>query len=151
MHNKKGKVPVLKPLTLPSRRRFSRKMFVKYQFPVAVGQWLIDRLPSGPASNRVRRRLNAQKKRLERVLYYTNLFSPYTFLDCRFETKSLLALFESLPAQEQQHFNMDVRCIRWEQYYKEIHLPGLRKHVLKEGNGTDPLLADESAEATPAG
>jgi hypothetical protein len=46
---------------------------------------------------------------------------------------------------------MDVRCIRWEQYYKEIHLPGLRKHVLKEGSGTDPLLAEESAEATPTG
>ena len=151
MYDKKGKVPVLKPLTLPSRRRFSRRIFVRYQFPVAVGQWLIDWLPIGPASNRVRRRLNAQKKRLDRVLYYTNLFSPYTFLDCRFETKSLLAFFESLPAREQQHFNMDVRCIRWEQYYKEIHLPGLRKHVLKEGNGTDPLLADESAEATPAG
>ena len=151
MYDKKGKVPVLKPLTLPSRRRFSRKIFVKYQFPVAVGQWLIDRLPNGRASNRVRRRLNAQKKRLERVLYYTNLFSPYTFLDCRFETKSLLALFDSLPAIEQQHFNMDVRCIRWEQYYKEIHLPGLRKHVLKEGNGSDPLRADESPEATPGG
>jgi nucleoside-diphosphate-sugar epimerase len=150
MHNKKGQVPVLKPLTLPSRRRFNRKIFVRYQFPVAVGQWLVDRLPNGLASNRVRRRLKAQKKRLERVMYYTNLFSPYTFLDCRFETKSLLAFFESLPPQEQQQFNMDVRCIRWEQYYKEIHLPGLRKHVLKEGNGADPLLADESTEATPA-
>ena len=148
MCDKKGKVPVLKPLTMPSRRRFSRKIFVRYQFPVAVGQWLMDRLPDGPTSNRMRRRLNAQKKRLERVLYYTNLFSPYTFLDCRFETKSLLAFFESLPACEQQSFNMDVRRIQWEQYYKEIHLPGLRKHVLKERNGVEPLFSEEPLEAT---
>ena len=41
-------------------------------------------------------------------------------------------------------FNVDVRSIDWKHYYQEIHLPGLRRHVLKSGEVGDPILVENS-------
>ena len=147
MRSKDGSIPALPPLTLPSRRKFNTLIRIKYLFPLAAVKWLLERLPERLAPAHKKRRLNALRTRLKRMLYYAELFSPYTFLDCRFEVTRLRALFESLSAEERRIFNMDVRRISWPEYYKEIHLPGLRKHVLKEGSPDDPLLQKTSAAA----
>jgi hypothetical protein len=47
-----------------------------------------------------------------------------------------------LSPEEQQIFNVDVRQIDWEQYYQHTHLPGLRRHVLREEGAVDPVMAD---------
>ena len=52
---------------------------------------------------------------------------------------------QSLSPQEQDLFNMDVNSIDWAWYYPKIHLPGLRKHVLKEEGGGEPLLQEVAA------
>ena len=147
LRTRDGGTPALPRLTLPSRRKFNTLIRVKYLIPLAALRWLLERLPRRWAPAHKKRRLNALRTRLKRVLYYTELFSPYTFLDCRFEVSRLRALFDSLSAEERRIFNMDVRRIRWPEYYKEIHLPGLRKHVLKEESEDDPLLQESSATA----
>ena len=147
MRSRDGGIPELPRLTLPSRRKFNTLIRIKYLFPLAAVKWLLERLPERLAPAHKKRRLNALRTRLKRVLYYTELFSPYTFLDCRFEVARLRRLFESLSCEERRIFNMDVRRISWPQYYKGIHLPGLRKHVLKEESHDSPLLQESSATA----
>ena len=128
--NKDGSRPELVDWTFPTVAEFQRTLNWKYLYPLEFKQRLYERLPKRWASAQKKRRLSVLKTRLKRVQYFTDLFSPYTTLDCRYETTRMLALYESLPPTEQQVFNMDVRRIDWYQYYQKTHLPGLRRHEL---------------------
>jgi len=139
---KDGSRPELVEWTFPSVSAFRRALRWRYMYPIEVRQWLLDKLPEGQKANRKKRRLGAIKTRLKRVLYFVDLFSPYTTLDCRFQMVKMLELYESLSPEEQRIFNVDVRQIDWEQYYQHTHLPGLRRHVLREEGAVDPVMAD---------
>ena len=146
MRGRDGRIPVLREWTFPSRGKFKILFNLKYMYPLSALQWLFKLLPGRLVPAAKKRSLVALKTRLQRVLYYTELFSPYTHLDCRFESSRTQALYESLPVEEQRIFDMDVRQIDWAEYYPNIHLPGLRKHVLKEVVDDDPLLQDVPEE-----
>ena len=128
--NKDGSRPELVDWTFPTVARFQRVFNWKYLYPLELKQKLYECLPERWAPAQKKRRLAALKTRLKRVQYFIDLFSPYTTLDCRYEAKRMLALYESLPPEEQRIFNMDVRRIDWYQYYQKTHLPGLRRHEL---------------------
>lgn len=139
--NKDGSRPELADWTFPPVARFQRVFNWKYLYPLELKQKLYEYLPDRWAPAQKKRRLAALKTRLKRVQYFTDLFSPYTTLDCRYETKRMLALYESLPPEEQRLFNMDVRRIDWYQYYQKTHLPGLRRHELGGAADQEPLSA----------
>lgn len=143
--NKDGSRPELVDWTFPTVPQFQRAFNWKYLYPLELKQKLYEYLPERWAPTQKKRRLAALKARLKRVQYFTDLFSPYTTLDCRYEAKRLLALYESLSPEEQRIFNMDVRRIDWYQYYQKTHLPGLRRHEL--GGGHDDR---EPLNATPS-
>ena len=143
--NKDGSRPELVDWTFPTVARFQRVFNWKYLYPLELKQKLYDYLPERWAPAQKKRRLAALKTRLKRVQYFIDLFSPYTTLDCRYETKRMLALYESLPPEEQRIFNMDVRRIDWYQYYQKTHLPGLRRHELGgSDDDQEPLSAAPS-------
>ncbi len=142
--NKDGSRPELVDWTFPTVARFQRVFNWKYLYPLEIKQKLCECLPERWAPAQKKRRLAALKTRLKRVQYFTDLFSPYTTLDCRYEAKRMLALYESLPPEEQRIFNMDVRRIDWHQYYQKTHLPGLRRHELGGAADQEPLSAAPS-------
>ena len=143
--NKDGSRPELVDWTFPTVARFQRAFNWKYLYPLELKQKLYDYLPERWAPAQKKRRLAALKTRLKRVQYFIDLFSPYTTLDCRYEAKRMLALYESLPPEEQRIFNMDVRRIDWYQYYQKTHLPGLRRHELGgSDDDQEPLSAAPS-------
>ncbi|NKB66868.1 MAG: NAD-dependent epimerase/dehydratase family protein [Candidatus Latescibacteria bacterium] len=145
MLGKDGRAPELPDWSFPSLNKFRAVFHLKYLYPVEYRQRLFKYLPERWAPAKKKRMLSAIRTRLKRVLYYTELFSPYTLLDCRFEFKRSRALFESLPPEEQQVFNMDVQRVDWGHYYKDVHLPGLRRHVLKEESAGDASLMQGTA------
>lgn len=140
---KDGSRPELVDWTFPSVEKFRRIFRWRYLYPLEARQWLLEKMPENSETSKKKRRLSALKTRLKRVMYFVDLFSPYTTLDCRFQMGKMLALYEALPPAEQQLFNVDVRQIDWEQYYQHTHLPGLRRHVLKGDGGADPVFAGE--------
>ena len=143
--NKDGSRPELVDWTFPTVEQFQRAFNWKYLYPLELKQKLYEYLPERWAPAQKKRRLAALKTRLKRVQYFTDLFSPYTTLDCRYEAKRMLALYESLPPEEQRIFNMDVRRIDWYQYYQKTHLPGLRRHELGGSDDEqEPLSAAPS-------
>ena len=144
--NKDGTCPELVDWTFPSVQQFQRVFNWRYLYPLKLKQRIYDRLPERWASASKKRRLAAINTRLKRVQYFTDLFSPYTTLDCRYEAVRMLALYESLPPEEQRIFNMDVRQIDWFEYYQKTHLPGLRRHELGGGGDEEPLRAAPGEE-----
>lgn len=140
MLDRDGRAPRLHKWTYPGLLRFRILFRLKYLIPVAVQEWLMGKLPAKLSPTAKRRLLASLKIRLRRVLYYTDIYYPYTHLECRFETRRTRDLFEQLPADEQRIFSMDVRRIDWPQYIRDIHVPGLRRHVLRDDPGGEVLV-----------
>ena len=136
MRDRDGNAPELKQWSYPSLRRFRLKLRLKYLLPLRARGWLFGRMPF-MASTPQRRLMSTLRLRLNRILYYSEIYHPYTHLECVFETSRMRHLFERLPPQEQSRFNTDVGRIDWPTYMQKIHMPGLRKHVLKDTDSSD--------------
>ena len=81
------------------------------------------------------------------MLYYATIYSPYTVLSCQFEMTRTYELFESLSPEDQRAYNCDVSRISWPEYIQVIHIPGLKRHVLKmEPQGRETTVEEEVAE-----
>lgn len=146
MRGKDGRAPDLPEWTFPSPDRFKWLFRLKYLYPLRLQQWLLGRLPNRLAPAGRKRRLAAVEKRVGRVLYYAELFGPYTKLNCRYSFKCSRAMYESLPPDEQALFDMDIQRIEWREYFREIHIPGLRRNVLREEQPEEGLLRESPEE-----
>ncbi|KAJ4979794.1 hypothetical protein NE237_010574 [Protea cynaroides] len=83
-------------------------------------------------SEKLSRKLEtASKKSMEQVKYLANLYESYTFYRGRFDITNTQKLMEELSKEEKKSFGFDVRSIDWQHYIKKIHIPGLRKHIMK--------------------
>lgn len=83
-----------------------------------------------PSLQRERRRLHAMAME-KQLLHLSRVYEPYTFCGGRFDSANTEALFAEMSAQEREMFQFDVRSIDWMDYITNVHIPGLRKHVLK--------------------
>src|SRR5262249_33347694 len=72
---------------------------------VAAAQQLVERLPLGTTATRWSDQLNDEKGRLERVLNLAELYGVYVDVDCIFDSRNLLGLWERLTPAERQRFS----------------------------------------------
>ncbi len=145
MPDRDGRRPPLPDWRYPSLRLFRILFRLRHLGPIQLRERLLD-LPGRSPPPRKRRLLGTAKVRLQRVLYYVDIYHPYTHLDCRFETGRTRKLYESLPPQERACFEMDVTGIDWREYVADIHLPGLRRHVLREEAAPEAVLPEAPEE-----
>lgn len=120
----------VKPWTLPSldkyrRRLEKRKRFVELQERLA--QWL----SFSPAAKQWQRRLGVVKAALERLEYFLGIYAPYTHFKARFATDNLQRLWESMDEDDRRNFFFDVTTIDWRHYLQDVHIPGLKRHILR--------------------
>lgn len=78
---------------------------------------------------------------LQQLKYLAKIYEPYSFYKARFDISNSEKLFQELSAEERECFGFDVKNIQWENYIGNIHIPGLRRYVLK-GRGTGQCLTD---------
>lgn len=79
---------------------------------------------------RVRSRLHA-KAMEEKIIHLSSIYEPYTFYRGRFDSTNTEALFMEMSSQERERFHFDMKSIDWMDYITNVHIPGLKKHVLK--------------------
>ncbi|KAL8491660.1 hypothetical protein ACS0TY_023306 [Phlomoides rotata] len=82
------------------------------------------------------RRIECQCK--AKVAYVEQLCKMYEFIgffNARFDTSNSQKLIEEMSTEEQLSFEVDARNIEWRSYFQDIHIPGLRKHIIN-GNRT---------------
>ncbi len=118
----------------PSQGAFRRGLKLRYQLPLALGRWMLDHLPATHRINRWSRKLSRLEATVERVVSLSEIYGPYITLNCLFETGNIQRVFDQLADDDKHRFNTDVSRIDWREYVQEIHIPGLRRHVLKYGN-----------------
>ncbi|CAN0927492.1 Fatty acyl-CoA reductase 2, chloroplastic [Linum grandiflorum] len=77
------------------------------------------------------RRLSSPKL-CRRLIRLGRLYQPYTCFMGRYDCSNTEELAEEMSEDERMKFGFDVRKIDWKHYFVELHLPGFRKHVMKE-------------------
>ena len=50
----------------------------------------------------------------------------------RFDTRNTQKLMEDMSLEEMRNFEFNVRSVNWEHYIVDIHIPGEKRHVMKE-------------------
>ncbi len=138
--------PTLPVWKYPSLRTFRLVFHLRHLYPIRAREWLLNNTPGRKPSPRQKRLLRSLRVRLQRVLYYIDIYSPYTHLDCQFQTGRTRALWESLPTDERDIFSLDVLRIDWPSYIEDIHLPGMRRHVLRDEFSADAVLPEAPEE-----
>ena len=134
-----------RPIPVPPMRLFnSMEQFASYVETDAL-------LRRRSSSAEQRRRLISQRARdlcaksVEQTIHLGSIYQPYTFYGGRFDNGNTEALFAAMSAAEQARFHFDVRSVDWTDYITNVHIPGLRKHVMKgRGVATNQLLASTS-------
>ncbi|MED6106225.1 Fatty acyl-CoA reductase 2 [Stylosanthes scabra] len=71
------------------------------------------------------------RKSVEQAKYLANIYEPYTFYGGRFDNSNTQRLMESMSEEEKRDFGFDVKNIDWGSYITNVHIPGLRRHVMK--------------------
>ena len=131
--------PVAVPIwKYPSLEEFQQKLDSRMRL-IDFTTRVLGQLPTR-AAKRKRRQLILKQSGVKALLHYIRIYAPYTRTSFEFETKKMQGLYDALSPTEQQRFNFDVSKIHWKRYFQEIHIPGIKRHVLKLEDGT----ADDS-------
>jgi HAD superfamily hydrolase (TIGR01490 family) len=95
---------------------------------ISVGRRLLGRagLPNG---DEVERSLHKQRRSLERLRRLSEIYGPYTELDCAFDDRETRALAERMDPEDRTRLPFDTAAIDWEAYIADVHLPALRRLV----------------------
>jgi fatty acyl-CoA reductase len=71
---------------------------------------------------------------IKRLLYLADLYGGYANASYIFETTHTQHLLASLAAGDRAALDFDVRRIDWPRYLQEVHLPGLRRHIVRDSH-----------------
>ncbi|KAL2895669.1 Fatty acyl-CoA reductase 2 [Bienertia sinuspersici] len=88
----------------------------------------VDPSPNGKHSKRIE---NICRKAVEQAKHLASVYEPYSFYGGRFDNSSTSSLMESMSDEERSTFFFDVGSIDWTDYICSVHIPGLRRHVMK--------------------
>jgi len=105
---------------------------------LGIARALCHRLHHWQEVRRLSHKLALRQAHLKRLETYTRLYAEYARLICRYKTDNTRQLFLSLHHQDQQDFFFDPTAIHWRTYIREIHLPGVRRHVMGKAGTAAP-------------
>ena len=108
--------------TYPTREELSTRARTALRF-VEAAQWAVERLPLGASVADLSDDLNAERERLDRGLNLIQLYGVYTEVDCIFDTRNLMSVWEKMPAEERAVFPFDAALYDWEHYFQDVHFP----------------------------
>ncbi|CAH2063950.1 unnamed protein product [Thlaspi arvense] len=72
------------------------------------------------------------KRKLNYFVSLARTYQPYTFFQARFDDTNTRSLIQELSMEERKMFEFDCRCIDWEHYIVNVHLPGLKSELFRQ-------------------
>ena len=140
-----GDLPRLGFLTT---KKFLRRLRYRQMLPLRLAEALGLLGFLTPWGRRLRSTSRARRARVERLVYWARIYSPYSNALCRYETKQMREVLEALTPEERQRFNFDVTSIDWSRYIQEIHIPGVKRFLLGMGPRAEPGPEEERRVGT---
>ncbi|KAI3874033.1 hypothetical protein MKX03_035402 [Papaver bracteatum] len=120
---KDGKpVNFVMPICLPTMDSFRQYIFLKYMLPLKVLQ-----LVNIVLCQYFRNTCVVMNRKINRVLQLVELHEPYIFFNGKFDDLNTERLRMAMSANktEENIFYFDLKCIDWDDYFINIHIPAL--------------------------
>jgi len=112
-------------------------------------QWIVERIPvTGVAE--VSDDLNETRAKIERGLNLSELYGVYTEVDCIYDTRNTMSVWERLPEAEKKTFPFDPALYDWSHYFQDVHMPTvirMARAETGERKGKQPTGSTAPAEA----
>jgi HAD superfamily hydrolase (TIGR01490 family) len=108
--------------TYPTRSELATRARTALKF-VEAAQWVVERLPLGSSVSQLSDDLHEERERLQRGVNLIQLYGVYTEVDCIFDTRNVMSLWEKIPAEERKTFPFDPALYDWTHYFQDVHLP----------------------------
>ena len=131
----------------PSKEKFSREFEGKLRY-LSMLSWILKKIPTKWASKK-NRRIAVLQNAIERLLYYADIYGPYANLNFDFEARKVNELHQSLSLEEQYAYHFDPSRIDWKHYLQQIHIPGIKHHILKMEDELDHLETNDTKNRYP--
>jgi fatty acyl-CoA reductase len=145
-HDAQGRpLTPVQPKLIESLDAFISRMHWRAGVPLAVARIIAAWLPSGARwVQNLRGRVAKLGAAFDNALRLAKLYSVYTIERFEFQSCKSRELLESHCGRECKNFGA-ASCadIYWKPYFRELHIPGMRKYVLKEKN-VEPMSADKT-------
>ncbi|KAF0912883.1 hypothetical protein E2562_019466 [Oryza meyeriana var. granulata] len=141
-----------RPIHVPPMRLFdSMEQFASYVETDALLRTARLAGGAGAGDERLSQRVRELcAKSVEQTIHLGSIYQPYTFYSGRFYNGNTEALIGEMSEEEKARFHFDVRSIDWADYITNVHIPGLRKHVMK-GRGVAAAASSSSNASLLAG
>ncbi|XP_034693380.1 fatty acyl-CoA reductase 2 [Vitis riparia] len=119
------------PIHVPIMKLFSSiEDFSSHLWRDAILRSGLSAMPS--QNGKLLRKLeNICKKTVKQAKYLADIYQPYTFYGGRFDNSNTQRLMDCMSEEEKSKFGFDVGSIDWKDYISNVHIPGLRRHVMK--------------------
>lgn len=117
--------------------------------PLDTAEKTLDRLAIFDSTHRFKRKLSAMRAARQRLYYYGEIYEPYLNLNCSFDVTNAQKLLDGLSGEDQRLFNFDVTSLNWRHYIQHVHIPGVKKYILKVEGAGALELDDSISEAPP--
>ena len=108
--------------TYPSRQELATRARTALRLAEAA-QWVVERLPLGASVAQLSDELNAERERLDRGLNLIQLYGVYTEVDCIFDTRHVMSIWDGVPEAERKVFPFDPALYGWDHYFQDVHFP----------------------------
>jgi nucleoside-diphosphate-sugar epimerase len=128
----------LNPLTGAQIYEITHDYFTRHPMYDRRGQPIAARRLTFPTHERFREMYADEGRRsttIKRLLYLADLYETYMSAGFVFDTSNTQRLLDDLDEADRTALDFDVRRIDWRSYLQDVHIPGLRRHVLRE-NGS---------------
>ncbi len=144
--DKQGSPIIIRKLSFPGRKLFRLQHQVR-RIPMDLLDNTLSILPDFKTGKKMRRKIASRKAAMDMLYYYGEIYEPYLNLGSTFQVDRALELYYDLDKEDQVLFNFDVSRMNWRHYVQNIHIPGIKKYLLKmEGTGSFELGAVASED-----
>ncbi|HLY83493.1 MAG TPA: SDR family oxidoreductase, partial [Acidimicrobiales bacterium] len=123
-----GQPIVVPEWSFPGRGRVQRQLQQATR-GLSSAEKVLQALPIRGRQAEFTARLEEQQTETKRALGYVELYGAYTETETRFRVERLVALADSLPAEDRAAFCFDPLVIEWDHYVRQIHLPSIVSHA----------------------
>jgi fatty acyl-CoA reductase len=124
LYDSEGQPIVVPEWSFPGRGRVQRQL-LRTTRALSAAERVITSLPIRGRQAELSSRFEERRSEAERALGYVQLYGAYAETEAVFDVDRLLALWSSLPPEDQAVFGFDPGVIDWPHYVRNVHLPSI--------------------------
>nr|WP_202885545.1 HAD-IB family hydrolase [Kribbella sandramycini] len=94
-----------------------------------IADAVITRVPRGERTRKYARELDVQKRRIDFLRRYMDLYSEYAQAEMNFVDDNVLALHNALEGDDRTKFACDTAVVDWPHYIQEVHCPSVTESM----------------------